>query len=125
MANSSVGRSMFVIGAGGLLIAWFVLLISNRTTMIVEAVRGYLPTWFPTANLVLTPLLMWLAGGPSPISLSTRFALAILALCSLSALYLAYATHPIAFVAVLVLIGIEVFLIIPAWNARRRIPGHH
>ena len=34
-------------------------------------------------------LLMWLAGGPSPISLSTRFALAILALCSLSALYLA------------------------------------
>jgi hypothetical protein len=125
MANSSVARSMFVIGVGGLQIAWFVLLISNRITMAVEVVRGYLPSWFPTVNLVLTPLLIWCAAGPSPISLSARFAITVLAFCSFSALYLAYATHPGAFLAVLALIGIEVFLIIPAWNARRRVPGHH
>jgi hypothetical protein len=105
---------------GALFLVWLVLLVTNETTKAVEAVRFLLPSWFPTANLVLAPLLATLACASSRIPPILRLCACVLMLCSFSALYLSHASHPFAYVVVIILVFVEAFWLIPRWNSRHR-----
>ena len=113
-------KLLSALGIGALVLVWLALLATNETAKAVEAVRGLLPHWFPGVNLFLAPLLAALATTSSPIPALCRFSAIFLMLCSFSALYLSYTVHPAGYILTLVIIIIELYWIIPKWNARRR-----
>ena len=108
------------LGIGALFLVWLVLLVTNEATEAVEAVRFLLPSWFPTVNLVLAPLLAALACASSRIPPMLRLCACVLMLCSFSALYLSHAPHPFAYVVVIIMVFVEAFWLVPRWNSRHR-----
>jgi hypothetical protein len=98
---------------------WLGLSASHEMFKFTESIRGYLPSWFGFANLVLAPVLMWLRTGPSSIGLGLRLVSVSAALVSMSALYLSWERYPVATVLVVAAIYFEVFWLIPKLDSRR------
>lgn len=107
-------------GIVGIFFVWLALAATRQTYRAVEALRDFLPLWFPFANLVAFPLIPLLGGGAWRIPPFVRAFLYLLWLCSGSALYLSYENYPLAALAVVVLSYIEVYWVIPKLNARIR-----
>jgi hypothetical protein len=118
--NGPSNRTLITLSIAALFFVWLALLVTDQTTRVVEAVRAFLPSWFPVANLVLAPVLTALAAGPLRLSPAARFCATLLMLCSFSALYLAHAGHPLAYYLVIVFILAEAYWMIPQWKARCR-----
>jgi hypothetical protein len=119
-ANGPGHSFLIALAMGALILVWIALLATNQTDRAVQAIRGWLPHWFPVLNLFLAPLFAAFAGAAIRISPGLRLAAVVLMLCSFSALYLSYANHPVAYMSALVVIMLELFLIIPKWNERHR-----
>ena len=124
MSASSTGRGsddLWVpIAMGALFFVWLVLFATGVTTSAVEALRPFLPSWFPLLDLALVPVLAFLAAASLPIPPKVRVVCAAVALCAMSAMYLAYRVHPIAYIAILAVFLLEAFFIVPRWNTHRR-----
>ena len=99
---------------------WLALFVTGLTTRTVEAVHPLLPSWFPLLNLALLPILFLIGAASSPIRPQIRLMCWVFTLCSASAMYLAYQTHPVAYSVVLALFLVEAFLVVPRWNRHRR-----
>lgn len=115
-------RDLFIaLGMFSLIVLW--LLVSTTGTVRGELQRAgeFLPGWFVLANLVLAPLLLAMVGLRVPrITVVARLVLLVFGLISCSIASLAYKEHPFAFLAMLALIFLEAYWVIPKWNARDR-----
>lgn len=107
------------VAMGAVFFVWLALFALGLTTRAVEAARPLLPPWFPTVNLYAALILVFLTAGSLPIRPVARLVCEVLALCSVSAMYLAYALHPTEYVIAMAIFLVEVFVVVPLWNRRR------
>ncbi len=103
-----------------LFFVWLGLFITGLTTSAVEAIRPFLPLWFPTLNLLVLPVLTLFTAASLPIRPEIRLIAGTLALCSMSALYLSYHTHPLGYFIALAALLVEAYIVVPRWNRHRR-----
>lgn len=102
-----------------LFLTWLVLFFLGMTTTAVELVRPFFPSWIVTVNLVALPVLAFITAASLPIPAEIRLVSGGLALCSLSAMHLAYNVHPVAYTLTLAFLVAEAFVAIPLWNKYR------
>jgi hypothetical protein len=97
-----------------------VYLALGMTGTLTSALRGtaaIVPMWFALVNLLLAPALFAAVGLQAlPIGVLQRGVLLLLALCSFSIAVLAYATHPLAFLAMLAALFAEAYWLVPLMN---------
>lgn len=107
------------VAMGAAFFAWLALFALGLTTRAVETVRPLLPPWFQTVNLLAALVLVFLTAASLPIRPVARLLCGVLALCSVSAMYLAYALHPVAYMITLAVLFTEAFVAVPLWNRHR------
>ena len=96
-----------------------VLSIFLPSHKMIDSTGKMLPSWGLALNLLVQPLLVLLVVLPGRMRAQLRLLLLVLFLCSLSLNRLSWDTHPLATAAVLGLVYVEAFWIIPKWNSRR------
>ena len=84
------------------------------------AINGILPTWLVAINLFLLPCLAALTAGASRIPISLRFSLGVLMFCSIVILDVSFRRFLPGSCAVLAIVLVEAYWIVPKWNARHR-----
>lgn len=118
-SSQSTKRQWVALAGVALFLVWLALLASGLTTAAINPLRPSLPGWFPTLSLVLLPVLAFISGASSPIRVEMRLLAWVLTLCCMSAMYLSYHVHPVAYLVVLALFLIEAFVVVPRWNGYR------
>jgi len=109
--NFLLGIAMF-----GLIVLWLLLSTGGQVAKGLEMIRTALPPWFILTNLILAPCLLGCVGVRAwRIPLGFRLVLLGLGLCSYSIASLVYREHPLAFLAMLAVLFLEAYWIIPRW----------
>lgn len=117
MVRSKRSSVIIALATIGIFICWLVIAAMGESFNAVQAIRGFLPAWFPMANTFLVPLLIAAAGFPrTPPAISLVMYAA--ALCFGSALYLSYLEHPVAAVLAVVAVYVEAYWLLPRWRRR-------
>jgi hypothetical protein len=106
--------------AFGLFCLWFLFSLTQLGHHAEAAMGSILPAWFVAVNLLLLPCLMALAAGGWRIPLSLRVGFGVLMLCSIVIFQVSFRKFLLGSYGVLALILVEVYWIIPKWNARHR-----
>jgi len=106
----------------GITVCWLALAATGESFKVVQAIRGFLPGWFPVVNVFLVPLLLAVAGFPRTPPLAT-FLLYGAALCFGSALYLSYLEHPVATLVAVAVVYLEAYWLLPRWRRGTRGSG--
>lgn len=98
-------------------VLWLVGLVTGKFVWIRDWLRPYLPPWFLTANLLLTPVACALSGLKS-LSLKTRFTSFLIFGFQLVILGLSAEKYPVMKALVVIFIYYEAFVLIPGRNRR-------
>ncbi len=122
---SSVERSTVTAWGGvgiafGLFCLWFLFSWTELIHHAEAVIRSMLPVWFVVVNLALMPCLVALSAGASLIPLPLRLALGAMMFCSAVIFEVSFRRFPVVSGAVLAILLLEVYWIIPRWNASRR-----
>lgn len=107
--------AVIAIATVAIFICWLIVAATGESLKTVQAVRGFLPAWFPMVNVFLVPLLIAAAGFPRtpPVASVVIYAAA---LCFGSALYLSYLEHPVAALVAVAVVYIEAYWLLPRWR---------
>ena len=97
---------------------WFVFSLTQLGHRAEATINGLLPDWLVATNLVLLPGLMFLTAGTWRIRTLLRFGFGILMLCSTVILEVSFRRFLLGSCAVLAIVLVEVYWIIPKLNAR-------
>ncbi len=107
-----------------LTIVWLVLLMTGSLHQGTEAIKRYVPSWFPAVNLILYPVFAGLVFLRHSLTLRLRLVSGALLLLSASVLGLSAQKYPILGMSIGLLVLLEIYWIIPkldeGWQRKRR-----
>lgn len=100
--------------------AWFVFSLTAPGHHAEDFVRGLLPGWYVAVNLVLVPVLIAVAAAPWRLSFQLRLAVAACSFVSVVLAEIGFRLLLAGSCTMLVVLLIEVYWLIPHWQARHR-----
>lgn len=101
----------------------FCLWLALPTRNVEVGMAKVLPQWVVWTNLLFLPFILAVAAGPSRISLPIRSVFIGFVFCSLLLLEVCFRRHFWPSAATLALFLLEVYWVIPKWNAKKEREG--
>ena len=102
---------------------WFLFSYTGAGHRAEVRMNAIMPRWLVVANFLVLPCVTAIAAGPLRVRPGLRLVLMTLALPSILILQVSFRKLPIDSCAVLAVLLLEVYWIVPRWNARRRRVG--
>ncbi len=102
---------------------WFLFSMTPPGHRAEAAINHILPTRLVAINLFVLPCLAALTAGASRIPTSLRFGFGVLMFCSSVILEVSFGRILLGSCAVVAIVLVEAYWIIPKWNARHRRPN--
>jgi hypothetical protein len=103
-------------------ILWLIAFASRKVAVLGGVLRPYLPSWFPLANLLLTPITCVLAGSRA-VSFRIGVFFVLVFVAQLSLLGLSTDKYPTTKALLIILLYFETFVLLPRWNRQMRQSG--
>jgi len=104
----------------GLFCRWVLFSFTGAGHQAETRMSRIMPKWLIVTNFLFLPGITVIATGPLRIRMTVRFVLGIVMLCSVVILEVSFRKLPVESCAVLAVFLLEVYWIVPKWNARRR-----
>ena len=119
-SNERINASAFVVFAVvfGLFCLWFLFSLTGPGHRAELKLAGLVPRWFVIANFFILPFAMLFAARALRIPFGLRSMLGALGLFLLIIAEVCYRRFPVESCVVLAVLLLEVYWIIPKWNAR-------
>lgn len=99
--------------------AWLALSIVGLTDKVEARLAYFMPVWLVWTNLLFAPFIWVIAAGPSRISIRVRFLLLTFSFISLLVLEITFRRYLLPSLAVLLILLLEAYWLIPKWNAKK------